>query len=194
MTLPTSGPMSLDMIRNEFGGANPVSISNYYSGGPNVRAGTIGTSGVIPASGAINFGQYRGSSNAFTNHTLVAGTGLTTNGDTVTGFAIDAAPVIGTVTPPFALSMTIRRVVSSTPLVVFFQLSCNEILPDNDTVFQRVEITGQFENNIQRTIIYTRASASFFPDPGLPNSWIWIVATIDRLVTGRTYTLLIVRT
>lgn len=51
MTLQTSGPISLGDIQTEFGGSNPISLSEYYD----VAAG-------IPASGAISIGDFYGAS------------------------------------------------------------------------------------------------------------------------------------
>jgi hypothetical protein len=36
MTLQSSGFISLANVQTEFGGANPISLSEYYSGGPYV--------------------------------------------------------------------------------------------------------------------------------------------------------------
>lgn len=33
MTLPSSGALSLSQLQTEFGGINPVSMSEYYAGG-----------------------------------------------------------------------------------------------------------------------------------------------------------------
>ena len=49
MALPSSGPLSLNDIQNEFGGANPISISEYYA-----------AAGGIPASGTISIGDFYG--------------------------------------------------------------------------------------------------------------------------------------
>lgn len=53
MTLPSSGTISWAMIRDEFGGSNPVAISQYYRGGslvPNIPANSgVPTSGEIEA-------------------------------------------------------------------------------------------------------------------------------------------------
>ncbi len=38
MALPTSGAISWSMIQTEFGGSNPINISEYYRGGGVVRA------------------------------------------------------------------------------------------------------------------------------------------------------------
>ena len=61
MTLPVSGPLTMAMIRDEYGGTNPASMSQYYSGGPFVPAGAIGINGPIPAAGAIDFNVFYGS-------------------------------------------------------------------------------------------------------------------------------------
>ena len=53
MALPSSGPLSLSDIQTEFGGSNPISLSEYYAGGGLVSAGTSGTYGAVPSSGQI---------------------------------------------------------------------------------------------------------------------------------------------
>jgi hypothetical protein len=60
MTTP-SGPIGLGHVQTEFGGSNPISLSEYYRGGSLVPAGTVaGTSGVqIATSGAIRLGDFR---------------------------------------------------------------------------------------------------------------------------------------
>lgn len=54
MTLPSSGIMTWEMIRAEFGGGYPVNISDYYRGGARVpntpQNANIPTSGLIAAS------------------------------------------------------------------------------------------------------------------------------------------------
>ena len=36
----TSGALALSEIQTEFGGSNPISLSEYYAGGSNVSSGT----------------------------------------------------------------------------------------------------------------------------------------------------------
>lgn len=62
MALPTSGPLSLANIQTEFGGANPISLSEYYAGGSLVPAGTTGTNGAVPSSGTISIANFYGTS------------------------------------------------------------------------------------------------------------------------------------
>jgi len=63
MAIPSSGALALSAIQTEFGGSNPISMSEYYAGGSNVPSGTTGDSGSIPSSGAIAVSQFYGSSN-----------------------------------------------------------------------------------------------------------------------------------
>lgn len=72
MALPSSGALSLSAIQTEFGGANPISISEYYAGGGYVPAGTSGTYGAVPSSGAISFQKFYGTQNGFTFNATIA--------------------------------------------------------------------------------------------------------------------------
>ena len=63
MPLPASGPISLNDIQTEFGGSNPISISEYYRGGglvPNVSQNNN-----IPTSGTISFNNFYGGTQVF---------------------------------------------------------------------------------------------------------------------------------
>lgn len=68
MTLPSSGALSLSDIQTEFGGSNPIAMSEYYAGGAYVQSGASGSDGSVPSSGAIGFGKFHGVSHlgAFT--------------------------------------------------------------------------------------------------------------------------------
>lgn len=60
MALPTSGTITWEMIRQEFGGGYPIYISQYYRGGglvPNTAANAA-----IPTSGTIYASQFYGAS------------------------------------------------------------------------------------------------------------------------------------
>lgn len=60
MTLPTSGALSLNDIKGEFGGPTSPSLGDYYAGGTYVPAGTSGTNGAVPSSGTISIGSFYG--------------------------------------------------------------------------------------------------------------------------------------
>jgi hypothetical protein len=74
MTLPTPGvSLSMSQIQGEFGGSNPISLSEYYAGGSYVPAGTTGSNGAVPSGGTISISQFYGTSNAiiaFDSYTL----------------------------------------------------------------------------------------------------------------------------
>lgn len=53
MALPSSGPLSLSDIQGEFGGSNPIGLSEYY-----------GAAAGIPSSGEISIGDFYGASAA----------------------------------------------------------------------------------------------------------------------------------
>jgi len=63
MPLPSSGPLSLNDIQGEFGGTNPIGMNEYYAGGGLVPAGTTGTFGAVPSSGALSVQNFYGTSN-----------------------------------------------------------------------------------------------------------------------------------
>jgi hypothetical protein len=62
MALPTSGALTFANIQTEFGGSNPISLSEYYAGGAYVPSGTSGTNGAVPTSGAISIWHFYGTS------------------------------------------------------------------------------------------------------------------------------------
>jgi len=65
MALPSSGQLTMSDIQTEFGGSNPISLSEYYAGGGLVPPGTSGTYGAVPSSGQISIQNFYGTSNAF---------------------------------------------------------------------------------------------------------------------------------
>jgi hypothetical protein len=61
-TLPVSGPISLSAVQTEFGGAAPISLSEYYKGGAYVA--TTENAPNVPTSGPISLWQFYGAANA----------------------------------------------------------------------------------------------------------------------------------
>jgi len=87
MPLPTPpNPISFADVKTEFGGVNPVSLAAYYAGGAFVPAGTLGTYGAVPSSGAISLRNFYGAANVLApvniNRPYVYGNSLT--GETLT--------------------------------------------------------------------------------------------------------------
>jgi hypothetical protein len=66
MALPTSGVLDLSDIQTEFGGSNPISLSEYYAGGLYVPSGTSGTNGAVPTSGEIEVSDFYGTQSGIT--------------------------------------------------------------------------------------------------------------------------------
>lgn len=63
MTLPAHGnSISLSQIQTEFGGSNPISLSEYYAGGSYVPSGTTGEHGAIPSSSTTSLDKFHGAS------------------------------------------------------------------------------------------------------------------------------------
>ena len=61
MTLQASGAIALSQIQAELGGANPISLSEYYRGG----AYTGGNNTSVPTGGAISLSNFYGAGNTF---------------------------------------------------------------------------------------------------------------------------------
>lgn len=70
MALPSSGSLSLSQIQGEWGGSNPISLSEYYLGSlPTGRTNY----GSIPSSGAISVGNFYGSNAAVSSFQIASG-------------------------------------------------------------------------------------------------------------------------
>ena len=61
MAIQASGAVSISDIQSEFGGANPISLSEYYRNGGYVPPGAT----AIPTSGAIDISDFYGADNQF---------------------------------------------------------------------------------------------------------------------------------
>lgn len=96
MTLQTSGAISLANIQTEFGGANPISINEYYRGGVYV-ANTTATAN-IPVSGGISFSNFYGAS-AVTQSLIWSSFETSENAPSTT--AVLTIKNDGTITGPF---------------------------------------------------------------------------------------------
>lgn len=72
MALQSSGAISLSDIQTEFGGSNPISLSEYYRGGAYTTTNNTG----VPTSGTIQLDDFYNASNQYTlTVLLVAGGG-----------------------------------------------------------------------------------------------------------------------
>ncbi len=73
MTLPSSGPLSLQDIATEFGQSHPIPLSAYYAGGGIVTSGATGTNGAVPSSGAISIFNFYGVSAVIETQRITVG-------------------------------------------------------------------------------------------------------------------------
>lgn len=79
MALPSSGVLTLNDIQTEFGGTNPIDLSEYYRGGGLVPNTALNAA--IPTSGVISVSDFYGSANLLALNFATHGTG--TNGASV---------------------------------------------------------------------------------------------------------------
>jgi hypothetical protein len=162
MTLPTSGPLTLSDIQTEFGGSNPISLSEYYAGGGLVPPGTTGTNGAVPSSGTISISNFYGTSNIADTQTVTVGIFSTAGGfGTGYGFLSGSGGSIsdGTFNPKGGAAINglyFSTVSGFTSLV--FSLGSSQT---NDG-WTTMTVSG---------VSYDRASASY--TSGNPTSWTW---------------------
>jgi len=118
MAIQTSGAITLSDIQTEFGGSNPVSLSEYYAGGSYVPSGTSGTNGAVPTSGEIAVSDFYGTQAGITI-TVTEGTGDNVYPTLHTGYGFHtpyaltnqgAGPNYGSVSPTTYAGATIRAI------------------------------------------------------------------------------------
>lgn len=93
MPLPSSGPMTLTMIAQQYGGSPPHSLSEYYKGGAYVT-NTAGNANV-PTSGVIRLSNFYGQGNTGGGGMPLAASNTGANGDR---FQAEPAPATLSVT------------------------------------------------------------------------------------------------
>lgn len=165
MALPTSGPLSLSDIQTEFGGSNPISLSEYYAGGAYVLAGTTGTYGAVPSSGAISIQNFYGTTAALDTQTVTVGTYIDkyNYASGYSTFLGIGAVSDGSFNPKGGAAIQVLMHNNGT---VFFQIQGNQ----TNAGWTTMTVAGT---------PYTRASASFTTTTGgsAYASWSWTSAT-----------------
>jgi hypothetical protein len=84
MALPASGAISLSAIQTEFGGSNPISLSEYYQGGSNIGAGVFPNT--IPYSGVIQLDDFY---NATNQHAYAGASSTRVTFNAIIGYSVD---------------------------------------------------------------------------------------------------------
>lgn len=112
MAIANTGPISLSTIQTEFGGSNPISMSEYYRGGAYVTTNNTG----VPTSGAITFGVFRGTTATDLEPAAVNWTNIFAS-NYFDGSADGQTNVqtISTITEPITLSVNFALQASLTP-------------------------------------------------------------------------------
>mgnify|MGYP003648469119 CR=1 FL=1 len=175
MTLPTTGPLSLSQIQTEFGGANPISLSEYYAGGAYVPSGTSGTNGAVPSSGTISIWNFYGTSNVITETQTVTVGSFIFKGSSNYGFQDGLYGSISDGTFGFISNAPIIYFSWSNSNQLFFRLSGNRA----NSGWTKVTISG---------VDFTRAAATYSYNAGSNYSqWLWSTGTnVFGTTTGAT--------
>lgn len=121
MALPSSGSISLANIQTEFGGSNPISLSEYYRGGAYVTANNTG----VPASGVIQLDDFYGAVRQFSFT-------ITTNYST----------------PQDLRSLALAAGWNGSD---YLNITNNAIISSNNTAYPALTIGGSFPNGIKFT-------------------------------------------
>ena len=80
MAIPSSGSLALSAIQTEWGGSNPIGMSEYYGDGSYLPDGAAdGDGNAVPESGAIDMSDWYDTANA--TYTSATGGSVTTSGD-----------------------------------------------------------------------------------------------------------------
>lgn len=185
MTVPTGAANFAD-IQLDFGGSNPISLNEYYSGGSLTKTnlGIFAPNG-IPASGAISVNDFRGSENTSqvwatsATHSspglLGNGYRATTDGSTViAGSIADNTPDSGSATKTFILTEAYYAIAESkgSPPVFSFVVTMTHPTLQNSVNSN----TNSFKTFTDGTSTLQRANASYAistADSRLVHRWTW---------------------
>jgi hypothetical protein len=189
MAIASSGAVSLGNLQTEFGGANPISIDEYYLNGIYVSSNNTG----VPTSGTISLQDFYGASANTLVTVTEAGATWTqniTNGRIARGFAINRVAdtrntgwfnvgSFGSITPTTVSGATIEGIHLSTVSSPsengsYFYIICQGSLPSNH--FSTVAISG--------IGTYPYSSFAFYTSSG---SSVWKL-TISTSNTNYSYT------
>lgn len=159
MTLPTSGALSLNDIKGEFGGPSDPALGDYYAGGAYVPAGTSGTYGAVPSSGAIGIRNFYGTSNYLDVQTVTVGV-YVDKYYALYGYGSGVGSISdGTFNPKSGATIQNLQVTVSGTVTMVFRIAGSHTN------------AGWTNMNVAGTN-YTRASASY-TNGGSYTQWVW---------------------
>lgn len=96
MALPSSGAISLSQLQTEFGGANPISMSEYYRGGSYTTSNNTN----VPTSGAISLNNFYSAKKQFIFSPTISGyiTNYNVRSEAIAAGWDGSTPLIATIT------------------------------------------------------------------------------------------------
>ena len=178
MTLPASGPLSINQIQTEFGGTNPAALSEYYRNGGLVP--DTPTNINIPFSGAISIGDfYNGDVATSGDYSVTYGASGPIGGGEYFGYTnnVQISP-----TPP--------NIGSITPSDTFLGISIAGIydFSAGGTFGRQVELVGNHPSSTftsitinSLTLLTTAATVSFL---GTNTLFQWTITAGDLITSG----------
>ena len=140
MALQTSGAISLSDIQTEFGGSNPISLSEYY-----------GAAAGIPASGAISISDFYGAA-AYIEITVTQANYNNTYYGRFTN---------GSVSPTSLLGYNIRYLFRNSASSSVFWLYLDGTVPDNLFTSVDVETSAGFTNLLESAALTGQSGAGY---------------------------------
>lgn len=177
MALPASGQITLAQIQSEWGGSNPISLSEYYLGSLPTGRTNYGT---IPSSGQISLSDFYGTDAALGNWTSTMTVGEYTIIKTgYFGYSSGTAGSLSDTTIDTFNNYLIREFSWNTAGTVTLGLD-TENIPNS----------GWTSINVNSTI-FTRASGNYFSNAGSGlTNWQWTgVGTNPFGLAGSTRTI-----
>lgn len=172
-TIPSA--ISASSIQTEFGGSNPISLSEYYSGGSNVPAGTANaTSVLIPSSpGTLRFSNFSGAQKIVSaSISLTVGDSLDFNGAGEVGYQFGTGGFGSVNTRTLIGSRTLFSVVDGySKGVTYFYTMLTVVGDQRSSWYSYWQYTGDSFGT--KTFYRTSASNVYYDSGTNVTSWLW---------------------
>ena len=140
MALQASGAISLDDIQTEFGGSNPISLSEYY-----------GAASGIPASGVISIGDFYGAA-AYIELTVT---------QAVYNSTYYGKFISGSVSPTSLLGYNIRYIFRRTGSSSVFWIYLDGTVPDDLFTSVEVQTSSGYAELLESAAITAQSGTSY---------------------------------
>lgn len=165
MTLPSSGPLSLNDIKGEFGGPSSPSLANYYAGGSYVPSGTSGSYGAVPTSGTISIQNFYGTSASLETISLTIGSYSGIYGGI---YGYDVYLELGSISPN---TLSFSTPIANAPCdAIYYQSNSSYFLLSSS--WGNVSPSCFTSLNANGTT-FSSASATYYTDGSTYSEWVW---------------------